>query len=84
MLDGFLAPVSLLVSNIWDKNFRGCLGGQTTEEKVSCSSAYPCDNVYYEDINLMSSENFTAELTEGKCRNIQPSDVHGLSGPGCS
>jgi len=59
--DTVLGTSKFLVSNICLKNIQGCFDGQTTEGKVSCSTVYPCNNGYYKNINLMSSENSTEE-----------------------
>ena len=74
----------LAVSDIYFTNFKGYLAGSTTEGSVSCSSIYPCYNIFFENIELTSEENSTSYLTAGKCSYIQPGGVHGLNGSTCS
>ncbi|KAI0116312.1 putative galacturan 1,4-alpha-galacturonidase C [Nemania sp. FL0031] len=67
----------LAVSDITLRNVTGTLSSQSNTISISCSNAYPCDDIVLEDINNVDSAGDAAALT---CTYVADGGVTGLGG----
>ena len=72
------------VSNILFENFTGHLNGRSdVTSSISCSKVKPCFNIQYKNFKLKPKKGAEGYGT-GRCRNIKPGGVKGLTGDGCT
>jgi len=72
------------VSKITFENFRGFLNGRSSiTANINCSKVKPCFDIVFRNMRL-NPKNGAGDFGEGRCHNVKPGGVVGLSGEGCS
>lgn len=75
----------MLASNIAWVNFTGYEASSSNRTAaISCSTRNPCYNIAFDNIDVSTTQNTTAEGAVGTCTYIAPGGVHGMTGSGCS
>jgi galacturan 1,4-alpha-galacturonidase len=80
----FSGTSKMEVSHITFEDFKGYLSskkGKVTGS-VNCSKVKPCFDIVFRNIRLRTGKDSNS-FGSGKCRNIKPGGVKGLSGSGC-
>jgi hypothetical protein len=72
------------ISHITFENFRGYLSGKRKDlsGSVSCSKAKPCHDIVLRNVKLRTKKDSNS-FGSGRCKNVKPGGVKGLSGSGC-
>ncbi|KAH8657944.1 putative extracellular exo-polygalacturonase [Xylariales sp. PMI_506] len=65
------------VSYIYLNNFFGNVSSTSNTETISCSTVYPCHDIYFTN---MTVEGSTGRTLKGSCQFYENGTIHGLSG----
>ncbi|KFZ02300.1 hypothetical protein V500_00296 [Pseudogymnoascus sp. VKM F-4518 (FW-2643)] len=66
------------MSEIYFTNFTGVLNSTTNSADFTCSSVYPCYDIFFTNTTVVST---TGATLKGSCALATPGGIHGL--PGC-